>query len=133
MIRLPVMGARRLAAMLVVLAALFHVQWLAACEFTPASGGAKACCAEGAAEHATHCGDPVERHDCVAPFAKGTAGLKLPERATTTDTDYPYYLFTTPAFQEIVANPGTDSPSWSGARFQPDGRSLYLASSRLRL
>lgn len=124
---------RRLAAMLVVLVALFHVQWLAACEFMPPVGAAQGCCAKGDADHAAHCGERTQGHDCVTPFAKGASGVKLPERVTAADTDTPESLVAAPALQVSLAGLAAGPPPWPESRLQPDGRSLYLASSRLRL
>jgi hypothetical protein len=134
MIRLPAFGARRAATALVVLAALFHVQWLAACEFMPMAPDAQqSCCVEKPAGSSSHCQQPSGAHECVTPIAKAASGLKLPERTDGSDTapdDPPAAVsLATFDFRVRVASP----PGWREPADLADGRNLYLTSSRLRL
>lgn len=131
MIRLPAFGARRVATVLVVLAALFHVQWLAACDVMPMAdhGGH---CVQAQAGDMDHCGDTAGAIGCQLMFVETTASLKSFERVQDAD-ELPDAASWTgiPSFR--VLRPAARPPDALHDAVTPDGRSLYLTSSRLRL
>lgn len=130
---IPWFGRRRLTVGLLVLAALLHVQWLAACETMPVVDGAVTCCAGREAEPASTCEKRTGAHECVTPFAKSTATLKLPERADDADTTPGQLLASIPG---MAVDPPVRTSNPLGRQWPvhlPNGRFLYLSSSRLRL
>lgn len=127
-------GVRRLAAGILAMAALFHVQWLAACDIMPMAGDEMACCAEGQENHQQrHCDEEIGSHDCVTPFANGVSSIKSPER-TDGSGDIPQDLFfTAPSFVSTLQAETAKPLHWHGSDRIADGRVLYLVSRRLRL
>ncbi len=132
MIRVTAFNPRRAAAALVVLAALFHVQWLAACDVMPMPDQ-RECCSQDQRGGNEHCNDEAGATTCLVPFATQAFSLKLPERLQGAD-DLP------DAFPAIGISSGWIIPSGASRPPDPisraviaDGRSLYLTSSRLRL
>lgn len=131
MIRLPAFGVRRAATVMVVLAALFHVQWLAACDLAPAADHGQ-CCVEGQSGGMDHCGDGTVVGDCQLSLLKSHVSLKTPERLTVADDlpdAFPWTGFPPARALRLPARP----PNATQYAVTPDGRSLYLTSSRLRL
>lgn len=130
--RLTAFNPRGVAAALVVLAALFHVQWIAACEFMPMPDH-RECCAQDQAGGMEHCDDEASANACQVPLANSAQSLKPAERFTGADelpdatpwaaisADFP--------FRSGPARPPDALPH----AVIPDGQSLYLTSSRLRL
>lgn len=128
----PHIARCRWPAALIALAALFHVQWVAACDLAaPVSGGT--CCPESHANAASHCDGDGESRRCMTPFAKGASGLKAPEWDTGMD-DAPDEL---PAVSlldcEFPLQARARPPGTFDHAVIPDGGRIYLTSSRLRL
>lgn len=130
--RLIAFSPRRVAVALVVLAALFHVQWIAACEFMPMPDH-RECCVKDQAGGMEHCDDEASADACQVSLAKSAYSLNLAERFTGAG-ELPDAM----PWAAISAN----FPFWRGAARPPeasphaviaDGRSIYLTSSRLRL
>ncbi len=132
MIRFPAFSARRPAAVLVVLAALFHVQWLAACDVMPMPDH-RECCAQDQHGGIKDCDDEVGATACLVPFAAQALSLKLPERLQGAD-DLPDASPVIGVPTAWMFAPGQARPPDSMRdAVIADGRSLYLTSSRLRL
>lgn len=131
MIRLPALGARRAATALVVLAALFHVQWLAACDVMPMSdhGGH---CVQAQSGDMDHCGDTADAGSCQLTFFESAAPLTTSERIQDAD-DLPDAASWTGIPPARLLRPAARPPDTFHGAVIPDGRSLYLTSSRLRL
>lgn len=131
MIRLPAFDVRRLATVLVVLAALFHVQWLAACDVMPMAehGGH---CVQAQTGDTDHCGDMADASGCRLMFVESAAPLKSFERMQDAG-ELPDAAFWTSLPSARVLRPAARPPDAIRGAVIPDGRSLYLTSSRLRL
>lgn len=127
----PKIAMRRLAAALVVLAAVFHVQWLAACDLPPMidSGG---CCTAPYSDDNRHC-DDAAAYACLAPIAKHASNVRLPERADGPDESSADPLPALLSIPTLVATGAIASPYRNATACTVDGRVLYLTSSRLRL
>lgn len=132
MIRLPAIGARRAAIALVLLAALFHVQWLVACDVMSMPDH-RECCAQDQHGGIKDCDDQIGAMACLVPFAAQAFSLKLPERLQGVD-DLPDALSVigVPAAWMLTPDAARPPDSIRDAVIA-DGRSLYLTSSRLRL
>lgn len=131
MIRFPAFGACRVATALVVLAALFHVQWLAACDVMPMPdhGGH---CVQAQAGDMGHCGDTADAVGCQLVFVESAAPLTSSERIQDAD-DLPDAASWTGIPPARVLRPAARPPDAIRGAVIPDGRLLYLTSSRLRL
>lgn len=123
---------RHLAAGLVVLAAIFHVQWLAACDVMLMAEQA-AHCVQAQAGEMEHCGDMADAGGCELVLANGTGFLKLTDRVQGAD-ELPDAMPWTGLSAEWSLRPDERPPhSIPPDAVIADGRSLYLTSSRLRL
>lgn len=123
---------RHLAAGLLVLGAIFHVQWLVACDVMPVAERA-AHCVQAQADEMEHCGDMADAGGCDLVLANSTGSLKLTERVQGAD-ELPDTMPWTGLSAEWSLRPDERLPhSIPPDAVIADGRSLYLTSSRLRL
>lgn len=128
----PHIARYRWAAALIALAALFHVQWVAACDLA-SSAAAGPCCPQPHAGASDRCQGDADARDCLVPFAKNASGVKVPERVPVLDDapdEVPVATLFDPAPRVTVR---VRPPGKFQDAVWPDGGRIYLTSGRLRL